>query len=164
MAVTGRTIEDIRQTLVDGFVGQTITGAGAKPLTRTLKAGDDPYDVMAAPRGCVDGGVIVDTPRTVSTGRTMPGFATGGRVQHECRTTFDIEVGLNVEGCTGNTLSANLTAWIRQLINLIEAALEPQSGQNENLSSRSCTHGRSPNNTGFVIFRLTCEVTHWWQR
>lgn len=165
MAVTSRTLDTIRSTLLTGLIGVTLTGAGSPSMAVTLTQSDDARQVTVGTRPCVDGGVSVWRLRSSTTGTTVKPSAVGGAIQRLTRSVFLVTVGLSIEGVEGGVVAANLTSLEMQLVNAVEAALEPASGAYTNVENWALRETvRDAQLNDFLTMSVEVTVIHPWIR
>ncbi len=164
MSVIGKTLDGIQSTLLTGLVGTTLTGTGSPSITVTLTAGDDERDPAIGPPECADGGVSVWYAGGSTTGSNAPN-SSGGLVQRFWEHTYRVRVTVNVAGFSGDRINANIPSLVRQLINAIEAILEPQSGVNFNVMREAIREPtRHPQFSDYYLIETAVSVREAWAR
>ena len=163
MSVTGRTPQALQVALRASVVGQTLT-AGTDLAALALTAADDDQDPTRGPRECADGGVAVRYLGGATTGGAAP-QTTGGLVQRMWRHRFRVRVTYALAGVTGDRIAVNLLAWGHQLVNLIEAGLEPSSGTNYTVTALELYEPvRHATNLDFFVQDLDVTLVEPWAR
>lgn len=123
MARTPHKIDALQAVLYAALVGSTLTMGTMEDIT--LSAAHDEEDPTLGPAGCANGGV---------TWQMLP----ASTVNHETAAagddvsvvwTWDVpyrwRVAIDVRGCEPEHLQSELLAAVRQIVNLITAALQP---------------------------------------
>jgi len=168
MSVDARTIDAIRTTILGSLVGQTLTGTGSPVMTVVLVAADDYWDPGVGPYSCTDGGVVVNyivgTPSS-----TKHNFTTSsqGAIQRVWNHRYQIQVTADISACPSAALTVNLLSMLRQIVNLVEAAMEPLPSASVSYNMAwSPMRGpkRHPTNDGLCLFDLELTVTEGWAR
>lgn len=164
MSITGRTIDGIAAVILTGLEGHVITGTGTPSITLTLAQGDDERDPVIGDAECANGGVAVWYAGGSTTGMNAPN-TTGGRVQRFWEHNYRVRVSFSVEGFPGDTINDNVASLVRQIVNQVEATLEPQSGGNYNVMRLSLREPqRHGTVTGYYVIELTVTLREAWER
>lgn len=162
MSADGWTVDGLQSALLASLVGQTLTGTYITSLT--LTESDDDQDPANAADGCADGGVAVRYMDGSSTGTSMPN-ATGGTAQRVWSHPFQIRVGVNVDGVEGQKLRVDMLAFARQIINAIEAGMEPSGGTNYNIERITLSRPkRHPSAQGLYLIEIGVIIREPWAR
>lgn len=162
MSVTGATLDDVRQVAVDALVGQTLTGTYLTSVSMSEAA--NTWTIATGPRWCQDGGVMVRLLRSPSTG-SYTRQESGGHTQRQHRTTLRIEVGVDITAAAGSEVNADLASMARQVVNLLEAAYEPQSGGNHIVDRVSYLGARpAQGNESLAVLEFEIDILHHWRR
>lgn len=164
MSVTGKTLDGIHSTLLAGLVGTVLTGTGSPSITVTLNQGDDERDPAVGSAECADGGVSVWYAGGSTTGANAPN-TTGGSVQRFWEHTYRVRVTINVGGFSGDRINANMPSLVRQLVNQIEATLEPTTGTNFNVMRETIREPqRHPQFPDYYLIETSVSVREAWAR
>lgn len=160
MALSGTRAATLRATVLAALSGQSLTGLTY--LTVTLTPSSDPLDVLT-PTGaleCQDGALVV-LVRSQTTQAATP-QTTGGRVQRWWQHTLTVRWAVAVLGLDGHKVSDDLQRVTDAVIDLVEAALEPQSGANLNVVSGA--FGPPTRRGDFLIYEVTYACREPWAR
>jgi hypothetical protein len=160
MSMYGRRTADIRSVIQTALNGQALSGL--THLTVTLTKSSDPLTLLT-PGGvveCIDGAFTV-IPRS-RTGAAMTPQTTGGRTQRIVTHTFAIQWAVNVGTCDLDKLDTDLIVISDAVIDLIDAALEPQSGAQYNVTEWSTIPPMR--NGDYLIYEVQYVVKDPWSR
>lgn len=162
MSADGWTVDGLQSALLACLVGQTLTGTYITSVT--LTESDDDQDPALAPVDCADGGVVVRYMDGSSTGTSLPSTS-GGTAQRVWSHPFQVRVGINVDGVEGQRLRVDMLAFARQIINAIEAGVEPSSGTNYNIERITLARPkRHPSAQGFYLIEVGVTFRELWAR
>lgn len=137
MSVPGHTAAEIRATIIAALENQTLAGMTYN-TTLKLTQSCDPLSLTSpsAAIECVDGGFVV----VPGTGRTIAGMTpmiSGGTVQRMWEVPFSIKFSIDTSAYDGEKLSVDLLKFPAAVRRLVDAALEPQTGANLNVTTIS---------------------------
>lgn len=161
MSVSSRALETIRAALLASLVGNTLTTTYFSVTLTESENEDTPTGGLG---NCPDGGVVVRS----GGGRTVRAYtpqSSGGVVQRVYNHTFQIRVSINVSGAPGNRIAGDLMSLVRQIVNLIDAGMEPSSGERYAVVSND--YGapvRSTRDPDFYELPFTVVVEEPWAR
>lgn len=161
MSVTGRTIDTIYADVVAALSGQTIT-SGSESLTLNPSATPWMLWTSGANVNCLDGSFIVTM--NGSGGAGVP-LSTGSfsqiRFDHSITVTVALHDCVNPSGW-----GTIVIAYIRQIMNLINAALEPTSSDIYAVRSRAFqSPRRAPSGfDGWTEVQVNYTIQEFWER
>lgn len=166
MSVTGYTIDALADVILAGLVGATITAPAASGFgDLVLSQAEDDKDPTIGAYPMADGGVVVEHIDGRTSGRNAVPQSTGGCIQKFWRQNYAVRISYDVAGVTGQRLSAYCTALKRQVVNLIEATLQPASGVNWNVEDIAIQRvQRHPSRSGFYMQEFTVGLLVPWGR
>lgn len=162
--MNGRTPEAIQAAILDSLVGNTLTGAFLNcPLIRAKVDQNTASTFLEV----VNGSVVV----TRQAGRSLPTACApqtaGGRLQRRWLHSYRARVTYSNRVAAGQDLAADEASFAHQIVDLIEASLEPQSGvqydiPEDGIQAPGVTiHPRDP---GFNVQDVLVTVRAWWAR
>ena len=160
----GRTLDVILSDYRGTMIGETLAGGGSDPIEVDLTPGADVRRLISGLMNCIDGGVTAWRIRSNSMPQTTRSAA-GGNVQRLYRSAYACEVAIFVEDVDPSILAENVPAWERQLVNLIEAGLEPDTGARYNVQSMTLHETTyHPKAGSFIVLRVDTMIQHHWER
>lgn len=162
--MTGRSPGDIQDAIIASLVGNNLVGTY---LNCSLAKAIVDQDTASTFFEVVNGSVVVtyEGGRALSAARTPQ--ATGGRIQRMYAHQYRARVTYSNRVAAGQGLASDVASFAQQIVDLIEAGLEPQSGEQYDIPAdgiqigRVFTHTKDP---GFNVQDVFVTVRAFWAR
>ena len=162
MSVSGNRPETIEAVIRAGLTGTITEGTAGSTISFTLHVAEDDRDPTIGAGTTADGGYTLVCLGSRGTGSAAPS-GTGGTVQRQRVLSWLLSVSYLVSGARGEALGTATTAIASSLLDLVEAALEPQLGANYNAQFVDIGRlYRPPDREMFYVQEINISaITHW---
>jgi len=162
--IQGETIEGIQAAIAASLVGNTLTGTKLACVLATAIVDQNTSSTFYE---VVNGSVVVTYEGGNPTSSGNVPQTSGGRIQRRWVHQFRARVTYSNRVASGQELATDAASFARQIVNLIEAGLEPQSGAifvipTDGISlPKVQTHSKDP---GFNVQDVLITVWAFWAR
>lgn len=162
MSIESHTLSDVRAAIYGALVGNQLSGLNGSPVT--LHAPESARSGPRSMRDCVDGGVRVWRLRSTTTATSTPRTATTHR-QRWVRSTWRVTVTVHDGVSEAATIGEDMPVMESEVIDLIEAGVEPLSGTRYNVEGWTMPETTQPPGAP-DYYEITVDVTiiHPWER